>query len=64
MHSYHNKLLQNHCYNYLFHSAQFILTPQYYQLLRTCFNLEMTFLREQVLVHLLPKSVVYTTRLY
>ena len=56
MHSYHNKLFQKHCYNYLFQSAQFILTPQYYQLLTTCFYLEMALLREQVPVHLLANK--------
>jgi len=45
-------------------SDLFILTPQDYPLPTTCFYLGLTFLQENVPLHLLAQSVVFTTRLY
>ena len=56
MHSYHNKLLQIILMNILFHSAQFIITPQDQQSLKTCFYLELTISQENVLLTLLAQK--------
>jgi len=42
--------------NILFHSAQFIITPQDYQPLKTCFYLELTLPQENVLLNLLAQK--------
>jgi len=42
--------------NILFHSAQFIITPQDYQPLETCFYLELTLPQENVLLNLLAQK--------
>ena len=41
--------------NILFHSAQFIITPQDQQPLKTCFYLELTLPQENVLLNLLAQ---------
>jgi len=42
--------------NTLFHSAQFIITPQDKQPLKTCFYLELTLRQENVLLNLLAQK--------
>ena len=42
--------------NILFHSAQFIITPQDQQPLKTCFYLELTLPQENVLLNLLAQK--------
>jgi len=42
--------------NILFQSAQFILTPQDYLLLATCFFLELTLLQKKLPLHLLAQK--------
>ena len=42
--------------NILFHSAQFIITPQDKQPLETCFYLELTLYQENVLLNLLARK--------
>jgi len=50
--------------NISFHSAQFIGTPQNWQLLTICFYLELTSPQENVPLHLLAQNMVINTRLY
>jgi len=50
--------------NILFQSAQFILTPQDYQHLATCFYLALTLPQENVPYICSPKSVVFNTKRY
>jgi len=52
--------------NILFHAAQFIITPQDQQHLKTCFYLELTLPQENVLLNLLAQNygLQYETILY